>query len=100
MEVNPKFKYPFMVRIFHNRTEYGTNHTKCGGSILTRDWILTAAHCVGGVGLAQSYSVGDHHVYYKEENEQVLTATQVIIHERYRSLSVVRIPYCNILSSY
>ncbi|XP_026666907.1 trypsin-1-like [Ceratina calcarata] len=35
--------YPYQVSIIHN------NNFQCGGSIISSDWMLTAAHCVYGL---------------------------------------------------
>lgn len=85
VEVKPKFKYPFMVRIWHPALPNGKNRTQCCGTVLNRDWILTAAHCVTQLGYGLYFTVGDHDTQMKEENEQDLRAKQIIIHEKYRS---------------
>ena len=84
-EVKPKFKYPFLVRIWRDDLGfYVTNATHCAGTILNRHWVLTAAHCVIGVGDSHNLTVGDHDIYDKEPSEQALTVKQVIIHEKYK----------------
>ena len=84
VEVKPKFKYPFAVRIWAVSRLQTKNTTKCGGTILNRNWILTAAHCVTGNGDFLHFSVGDHNVYEDEENEQELRPKQIIIHEKFK----------------
>ena len=82
VEVEPKFKYPVMVLYWHKDGFSGKNGS-CGGSILNRDWILTAAHCVDGIGETKTFAVGDHNIYETEETEQELGVKQVILHEKY-----------------
>ena len=85
-EVNPKFKYPFPVRLFRDNSPIpGRNHTtRCGGVILNRDWIMTAAHCVIAGGNLLTFAAGDHNPNITEDREQELKPRDIIIHENYR----------------
>ena len=82
--MKPKFKYPFVVRIWHPNYAEGKNDSRCCGTVLNRDWILTAAHCVSARGYDEVFTVGDHNVRMKEESEQDLRPKEIIIHENYK----------------
>ena len=78
-------EFPSAARIVHKVN----NQTACTGSIVAREWILTAGHCMvqpSGplLDLARfKVVVGEHHIDQKEENEQVLQIKRAIVHEKY-----------------
>ena len=84
VEVQPKFKYPFMVRVWSRIFSEGKKDTHCGGTIINRNWILTAAHCLTRFGNRLVFTVGDHNVHETEENEQDLRPKTIIMHEKFR----------------
>ncbi|XP_053686667.1 ovochymase-2-like [Sabethes cyaneus] len=71
-------EHPFMLSL---RDSLGTHN--CGGTILTRYWIMTAAHCVGSsTPSLQSIQVGRTTVSM-EDDESVFQIELVIVHPEY-----------------
>lgn len=72
--------FPWQVAIYYKNT------FMCGGSLIDREHILTAAHCFNGRSKdVREYRIvlGEHNRKYKEGTEQTREVSRIKIHEHY-----------------
>jgi hypothetical protein len=66
-------EYPWMAQLKYR------GRFSCGGSLVARSWVLTAAHCVNGRSASDlQITLGDH-----RRSEQTLAVSSVVVHSSY-----------------
>ncbi|NWI13445.1 FA7 factor, partial [Crypturellus soui] len=75
----PPGECPWQALIIHNRQE------KCGGTLLSPEWVVTAAHCLDYVRETEILvRLGEHAIHLDEKHEQESGISRMIIHEEYK----------------
>ncbi|XP_055531348.1 brachyurin-like [Wyeomyia smithii] len=74
-------QFPFQVSLYVNM---GSNLALCGGSVLTQNYVLTAAHCVAGASGGMAIFGAYNRVIEDSQRQTVnFTASDVTIHLQY-----------------
>ncbi|XP_011630694.2 LOW QUALITY PROTEIN: transmembrane protease serine 9-like [Pogonomyrmex barbatus] len=78
-EEAPEGGYPYIVSLQISGQHF------CAGSIINKDWVMTAAHCVEAVSSPSSLRVvaGKHNIMRTEDSEQTVRVSEMFKHERY-----------------
>ena len=65
-----------------------TGLNRCGGSVLNKNYILTAGHCCNGVDFSFQIVVGEYNIEEVDGTEQRRDVIQRIIHEDYDPMTI------------
>jgi len=76
-------EYPWQISMHHNAYDMHA----CGGSLVTDQWVVTAAHCVAGNGWDSPsdfrITLGEHHLTQDNGREVSRNVQKIIKHENY-----------------
>ncbi|XP_061168955.1 chymotrypsinogen A-like [Saccostrea echinata] len=71
-------EWPWQVSFQNDRGHF------CGGTLVSDQWVVTAAHCLYGQSISGVYLLlGEHHQEYTSNNERNTTIQKVLIHPNY-----------------
>ncbi|XP_034230353.1 trypsin-1-like isoform X2 [Thrips palmi] len=76
-------QFPYQVSV--RRLEWGSWRHRCGGSIVTADWVLTAASCVEGAWFLR-VAAGKSNLRITEDGEQVVKISKTVVHPDFKKL--------------
>ncbi|CAI9576648.1 unnamed protein product [Staurois parvus] len=80
--------WPWQISLQYQGSSGAWGHT-CGGTLISENWVLTAAHCISS---SRTYRVfmGKHSLQIAEEEGSVaISPEKIIVHEKWNSLFIL-----------
>ncbi|XP_076019527.1 chymotrypsin-like elastase family member 2A [Genypterus blacodes] len=78
-DVKPN-SWPWQISLQYNR-EGEWRHT-CGGTLISQEWVLTAAHCISS-GRQYRVALGKHNLKETEEGAVFMNTATIVVHEKW-----------------
>ncbi|MFE1442598.1 S1 family serine peptidase [Streptomyces sp. NPDC058739] len=79
----PDGKYPFMAALLSKGPGKPVDRQFCGGSLLSRELVMTAAHCVLGTNPKEIETTVGRTALSKKNQGQLRNVTDIVVHPRY-----------------
>uniref|UniRef100_A0AAY4B7E7 pancreatic elastase II n=1 Tax=Denticeps clupeoides TaxID=299321 RepID=A0AAY4B7E7_9TELE len=77
--------WPWQISLQYTRN--GQWYHTCGGTLISPEWVLTAAHCISNTNTYRVF-LGKHNLEETEEGSVAIAAGNIIVHEKWNPLFI------------